>query len=53
MPVLKQGVIFVGLVIGSATYFHIRRRKLFFGALISACLGNGKMNLVGVGIENE
>ena len=37
IPILNQSAIFVGFVIGSSTYFHIRLRRLFLAALISSC----------------
>jgi len=40
MPIPIQSAIFVGFVIGSSTYFHIRLRRLFLAALISSLTWN-------------
>jgi len=37
-PALNQSAIFVGIVIGSSTYFHTRLRRLFLTALISSLI---------------
>jgi hypothetical protein len=43
---LYKSAIFVGFVIGSSTYFHIRLRRLFLAALISSLIRKRKNGFV-------